>query len=265
VSSAKVYLLVAIFIGLSTSFSFAYHPYRTEDAGTTPQGGIGLQLENEFSTDDSGKQNVTTFTLVYGVLDWIEVDIILALLNLRPDSGQNEFGFGDVVLLTKIKVLGENGYFGKSEYLPEIVLEPSVLIPTGDEDKGLGTGQIQVGMLLALEKHFWKLTGRANIGYLASNDPTFDQNFENRFFYGVQVDFPLFIERLRLGTELTGEFGENTGASLFSLTGFIFQITDNIVLDAGVELGLRDAASTVVAIAGISFGYNPFEEFFNNK
>ncbi len=264
-SVAKVYLLVAIFIELLTPLSLAYQPFRTEDTGTTPQGGIGLELENNFSNDDSGKQNVTTITLLYGALDWIEVDIIFALLNLRPDPGENEFGFGDIVLFTKIKVLGENGYFRQNKFLPEIVLEPSVSIPTGDEDKGLGSGSIELGILLAIEKQLLGINCRANIGYFSSNDPTFDENFEDRFFYGAQIDFPLFIDRLRVGTELTGEFGENVGSPLFSLTGLVFEITEYIFFDAGVELGLKDAASAVTVIAGLSFGFKPFEEFLSNK
>ena len=203
--------------------------------------------------------------MYYGILDWIETDIVFALLYLKPDSGPSEVGFGDMLVFSKIKILGDDGLFNKEEFLPEIVLEPSVLISTGDEDKGLGTGNIELGLLLAIEKHFWKLAGRANIGYFASNDPAFDENFEDRFFYGAQADVPLFTERLRFGTEFTGEFGENVGASLFSLTGFIFEITENIVFDAGVELGLKDAGSAVTAIVGITFGFNPIEEFLTNR
>jgi hypothetical protein len=79
----------------------------------------------------------------------------------------------------------------------------------------MGAGNIELGFLIALEKHFWKLAGRANLGYFASNDPSFDENFEDRFFYGAQADVPLFTERLRFGTEFTGEFGENVGAPYF--------------------------------------------------
>jgi hypothetical protein len=263
--TAKVYLLILLLIELSTSLSIAYQPFRTEDTIATPKGGVGVEIENEFTNNDRGKENVTKFTLLYGVLDWIEADVVFVLLNLRPEPGQNEFGFGDIVLFSKIKILGEDGYFNKNVFLPEIVLEPSVLIPTGDEAKGLGSGNIQLGILLAIEKQLLDVNCRANIGYFASNDPTFDENFEDLFFYGVQIDFPLFIDRLRLGTELTGQFGENVGAPLFSLTGFIFQITNNIVLDAGVELGLKDAASAVTALVGLSFGFTPFEEFLDNK
>jgi len=261
----RIYLLIWLFIELSTSISFAFRPFRTEDAGITPIGFFSVELGNEFRKSDDGKDNVTTFALTYGLLDWIETEIDFALLTLRPDSGKNEFGFGDTVILSKFKILGEKGVLHDDDLFPEMVIRPSVLIPTGDEDKGLGSGNIQLGLLLVLEKNFWKVGGRANIGYFASNDPTLDQNFEDRFFYGVQADVPLFTERLSFGTELTGQFGESVGAPLFSLTGLVFQITENIVLDGGVELGLKDAGSAVTAIVGITFGFNPFKEFLTNR
>ena len=263
-SAARVCLLVGFFIELLTSISFAFRPFRTEDAGITPIGFFSVELGNEFRKNDDGKDNVTTFALTYGLLDWIETELDFALLTLRPDTGKNEFGFGDTVILSKFKILGEKGVL-HDDLFPEMVIRPSVLIPTGDEDKGTGSGQIELGILLVLEETFWKVAARANLGYLASNDPTFDENFEDRFFYGFQVDFPLFIERLRLGSELTGQFASGEGSPLFSLTGLVFQITENIVFDAGVELGLKDAGSAVTAIVGITFGFNPIEEFLTNR
>jgi len=265
VPTARVFLMIGLFIELSTSISLAFRPFRTEDAGITPIGFFSVELGNEFSKTDEGKDNVTTFALTYGLLDWIETEIDFAVQTLRPDSGKNEFGFGDTVILSKFKIVGEKGVLYDSDLFPDMVIRPSILIPTGDEDKGTGSGQIELGILLVIEKTFWKVAARANLGYLASNDPTLDQNFEDRFFYGVQADVPLFTERLSFGTELTGEFGENVGAPLFSLTGFVFEITENVVLDAGVELGLKDAASAVTAIVGITFGFNPFEEFLTNR
>ena len=71
--------------------------------------------------------------MYYGILDWIEADIVFALLYLKPDSGPSEVGFGDMLVFSKIKILGDDGLFNKEEFLPEIVLEPPVLISTGDD------------------------------------------------------------------------------------------------------------------------------------
>jgi len=265
VPTARVFLMIGLFIELSTSISLAFRPFRTEDAGITPIGFFSVELGNEFSKTDEGKDNVTTFALTYGLLDWIETEIDFAVQTLRPDSGKNEFGFGDTVILSKFKIVGEKGVLYDSDLFPDMVIRPSILIPTGDEDKGTGSGQIELGILLVLEKAFWKVAARANLGYFASNDPTFGENFDDRFFYGFQIDFPLFIEKLSLGTELTGQFASSEGSPLFSLTGLVFQITENIVLDGGVELGLKDADSAITVIVGLTFGFNPFEEFIANK
>ena len=68
-----------------------------------------FELGNEFSNNAVGKDNFTVFGLIYGIVDRIEVEIDLGLLSLNPDEGQNEFGFADMVLLSKFKMLGGGG------------------------------------------------------------------------------------------------------------------------------------------------------------
>ncbi len=166
----RVLLLSWLLIVVSASLCSAFPPFRTEDAGTTPQGGFGVELGNAFTSSDNGKENLTTLTLIYGIADWIEADMDFAFLTVRPDSRQNESGFGDILFLSKFKIFGENGIVSSNDILPGLVIEPSFSIPTGDEDKGLGLGETRLGLLLAVEKTFWdKLDGRANLGYFAIN------------------------------------------------------------------------------------------------
>ena len=258
-SNVKVFFLIGLLADLSASLSFALPPFRTEDAGTTRRGTFGLELQNEFTKTDRGNDNLTKLTLIYGLTDWIELDIDFPFLVLMPDRDQNEYGFGDTVVLSKLKILGEGGVIGGNKIFPDLALVPSILIPTGDEDKGLGSGEIESGFLLVVEETFWNLAGRGNVGYFATNDPASDEDFTDRFFYGVQMDFPLFSEKLRLGSEITGEFGQGEETPLFTLTGLVFQITDDIGLNGGVELGLKDAYSSVTVIFGLTFGFNLFE------
>jgi len=239
-----------------------------EDAGTSPNGVFTFELGNEFSNNAVGKDNFTVFGLIYGIVDWIEVEIDLGLLSLNPDESQNEFGFADMVLLSKFKMLGERGVISGNEDLPEVALEPSILIPTGNENKGLGTGNVEAGILLAIEDKIWLPVVRENIGYLATNNPVFNGNFENNFVYGFEVDIPLFIDRLILGSELTGNIGSgDDGSPLFSLTGLALEVTENIVLDGGIEFGLKDAESDVTVMIGATIGFNIFrgeKEFYGN-
>ncbi len=240
---------------VSASLCSAFPPFRTEDAGTTPQGGFGVEFGNAFTTSDNGKENLNILTLIYGIANWIEADIDFVFLTLRPDSGQNESGFGDILILSKIKIFGENEILSSNELLPGLVLviEPYISIPTGDEVKGLGLGETKLGILLAVEKDFLdKLDARANLGYFAVN---LDDDYEDNFFYGFQIDFPIYGEKLRLGSELTGVFGSEGTNPLFSLTGFVFQINDTVGLNGALEFGLKDAQSSVTGIVGVTFGF----------
>ena len=151
----RIFFRVGLLIVILTSFCSAFPPFRTEDAGTTPQGGFGVELLNAFTKSDFGKDNISTVTFIYGLANWIEADIDFAFLAVRPDSGQNETGFGDILFLLKLKILGENGILGENEVLPDLLLEPSISFPTGDEDEGLGLGESRPGLLLAVEETFW--------------------------------------------------------------------------------------------------------------
>ncbi|MBI2486612.1 MAG: transporter [Deltaproteobacteria bacterium] len=234
-------------------FVLPFHPIEQKTQEPLHRGGFGLELGNAFTNSDGGKENIITLTLIYGLANWIETDIDFAFLTVRPDSGQNESGFGDILFLLKLKIPGESGILSGNEFLPDLVLEPSISIPTGDEDKGLGLGETRPGLLLAVEETFWrKLAGRANLGYFATN---LDDDYKDKFFYGFQIDFPLLTERLRLGSELTGEFGSDDANPLFTLVGLVFQINDKIALNGGVEFGLKDAQSSVTGIVGVTFGF----------
>jgi hypothetical protein len=215
---------------------------------------MGIELGNEFTHRDNGRQDFIGLNLIYGIANWIEIDINFALLYLRPDSGEDETGFADILILSKIKILGEDGILGQRDHFPDLVLEPSVLIPTGNEDEGLGSGELELGLLLAVEKNLWRFIGRANIGYFATNIPVVDENFEDRFFYGFEVDLPL-SERLLLGQELTGAFGSGDKNTLFTLTGFVFTVTEAVAFNLGLEFGLRGVQSAVTGIAGVTFSY----------
>jgi hypothetical protein len=261
VRKLSIFLFIGTLLNLSASFSYAFRPFRTEDAGTAPKRGFAVEIGNEFTDKNEGEVNLTTLALTYGIANWIEAKIDFALICLFPDSDSTEYGFGDMLILSKIKIFGENGVVSQNQKLPEMVIEPSILIPTGDEDKGLGSGDLELGMLLAVEEKFWLPVARANIGYLANNDPTFDRDFEDRFFYGFQLDIPLFHDRLILGSELTGESGRDRGGNpLFSLTGLALEINENLVVDAGLEFGLKDAQSSVTVIVGVTIGFNIFGE-----
>jgi hypothetical protein len=74
------------------------------------------------------------------------------------------------------------------------------------------------------------------------------------FFYGFEVDLPL-SERVLLGQELTGGFGSGDKNTLFTLTGIVFTVTENVAFNLGLEFGLKGVQSAVTGMVGVTLNY----------
>jgi len=78
----------------------------------------------------------------YGLLERVSLDAAAALRNAKTDGGGSEFGLGDFSLGVDFKMLMD--VFGYPYLMPYARL----ILPTGDDDKGLGAGS--VGGILGL-------------------------------------------------------------------------------------------------------------------
>lgn len=131
----------------------AAHPYITDDTGTQGTGKWQLELmaergRNARSADPGGGpvHQVRTATLfnpvlTYGILDTL--DIALGLNHLRQrttEDGigiQSDAGAGDSTLELKWRFHDANGL--------SLALKPALVLPSGDENRGLGTGRFAWG------------------------------------------------------------------------------------------------------------------------
>lgn len=255
-------ILIALFYILSANTVFAFRPFVTTDTDISQRGEIVLEPGYEFSDQSGGQGHVLSLFVIYGLTSWIEVEAGFVFLHLNPDMESSESGFGDTELLVKFKLTGENGIFEDSfnnTYMPEIIIQPSLLVPTSVERLGFSADNFEPGILVGLGKHFSFTSINANVGYFATNDPVQDVTFQNRFFYGLQIDFPLFRDDLLVGTEITGDFAtSNNEEAIFSRSGFVYEVNEHIALDAGFEFGLRDAESAKTVIAGVTLAFGPF-------
>jgi hypothetical protein len=126
--------------------SWAAHPLITDDSGTQGKGNFQLELNAQFDwdKDDTEELSVRTTggqaaaTLSYGIAE--NFDLVLSLPYLWGKAEVNEItvhdgkGFGDAVLETKLRLFEKNGF--------SMALKPGISFPTGDDEKGLGAGQL---------------------------------------------------------------------------------------------------------------------------
>lgn len=158
-------------------------------------------------------------------------------------KGFDESGLGDILATAKFRLLDEQ------ELWPALGLYTQISFPSGDEEKGLGSGSVDVtlgGMLTKCLSDF-KLYG--NLGFLLSGweegdpNPLFD-NYQHSLLYGLGLEFPATHPTFRLFSEFTflHEFGDEDEDRIVTFLGEEIQdVVDNAgQASFGIALHLFD-------------------------
>ncbi len=219
-----------------------------------------------YSTGDYGGEGDTKFLYVPVTVKryWDKADLTLTVpyVSLSSESSATIIdgtlvggsgsdatdgtGLGDLILKGRYYAVEQDGV------LPFIDLVGKVKVPTADEDKGLGTGQLDVSAIVELclstrNRYFWL----AELGYTLIGDPP-DIDYRNRLSYslgfGAKVN-----PALRLYGYLDGRTAllDGNDNPLSLLLYGEYRLRDNLRLDGDLELGLNDGAPDLGVTLGV--------------
>lgn len=262
--------LAAFFLLLSPLSGGATHPYLTDDTGTQGAGNWQLELMAEqvrhASSADTGagqvhqvrRAEVFNPVLTYGMLEGL--DAALGLNGLRQRTTENGIevesvgGVSDSTLELKWRFWERDGM--------SLALKPGLILPTGDENRGLGIGRVSwgVGMIATREAKPWVFL--ANIAYtnVRYKRPE-DVQAGNPNLWRASAGFWVALsDELRA----VGETGVRTNfarndpfrpgqSAQFAMLGLIYSPSDRIDLDVGVRRGLNRAEFDSVVLIGATF------------
>jgi hypothetical protein len=235
-------------------------PDKTESAYTVDAGHFQLEMDIANYTRtriNDGTENTKTesygvapFNFKYGLTDSIDLQVLVDTFTTQRTTDyvagtrSTISGFGDITVRTKFNVWGNDG--GQTA----LAVMPFIKLPTAAN--GLGNGKVEGGVIVPLAV---ELPHGFGLGLMTEVDLVHNG-----------VDYrPEFINSVTVGTDLTEKLGmyvefftaRSTGAgAAWSNTadvGFTYALTDNIQLDAGVNLGVTQAADDVNTFVGISF------------
>jgi hypothetical protein len=207
--------------------AFAGPPFRTDDPEPVEYKHWEVYVASQGNSDDSGISRTAPHIEVnYGILPNVQIHLIAPLEYVKPEGQASQYGYGDTELGAKFRFIQE------TDSCPQVGTFPIFILPTGNEDKGLGTGETQVFIPLWLQKSWgpWKTYGGG--GYWI-NPGTGNQNY---WFFGWEVQRDL-SEYLTLGAEIFHETPSVVDGE--SSTGFnvgaIINFTDlhHLLLSAG--------------------------------
>jgi long-subunit fatty acid transport protein len=259
-------LLASSFILHPSSFARAAHPFITDDTGTQGKGNWQLELQGDFLRDErtaggveqKNKLNAYTTVLSYGILENLDVQVGVSYLSARTTANgttlADESGMGDSTLELKWRFY-EAGDFS-------LGLKPVVTLPTGDEDKGLGTGKTSwgVSLLATYEAEPWTFLG--NVAYFRARfkDPQTAADSRSDLWrvsggasYALTGEVRLVGEAGLRSNESRNDAFLPDSTSQFAMLGAIYSPTKKIDLDVGFRKTFNRAEFDKAFLIGATF------------
>ena len=234
-------------------------PDTTESAYTVPAGHFQLEMSffdysRDLSPDpaDSIRNQAWSFGLMnfkVGVTHNTDLQVIFDTYTQERSTTDEVTdklsGFSDVTLRFKMNM------WGNDEGTTALALMPYVKIPTGTR---LSNNEWEGGLIVPMAV---AINDTVNLGLMAEMDLVSDPNtggYDIEWMQTATVGISL-TERLGMYVELVGVAGASTDFRALLDGGLTFAVTDNLVFDAGVRIGLNRAAEDIGVFSGMSFRY----------
>ena len=183
-------------------------PWVTEDLATLGSGKAEVQLG--FAFDDAfvspalpleGRLlSVPTIALAAGLGGRAEFQLLFPAWNrLSPDAGESMSSVGDVVIATKIRIVG--GVDGK----PGLGFRYRVKLPNAAETKGVGSDTTDFYADVLAAASLGSLRVHGSLGLQILGDPLKAASQNDLFGYGVVAEWP--VGKGAVGVEVEGVIG----------------------------------------------------------
>lgn len=247
-------LVVFIVLLLHSGNSFAAHPLITDDTGTQGKGKFQIEAAYEFAHEESGgvteQAHQIEAVLSYGIIDSVDVMIGIPYQFLRAEAGGvtvDEDGFSDLGLEVKWRFWECQG--------TSFAIKPGISFPTGNDDRGLGTGKVVGSLFLIATQEIEPMVFHFNAGYIR-NENSFDER-ENIWHVSAAAEYGAaeWITLVgNIGMEGNAERGEDTPAA-FILGGLILPVNEDLELSLGVKAGLTRPEADIAATTGITYRF----------
>jgi hypothetical protein len=239
--------------------AFGAHPLVTDDTGTQGKGKTQIELTGQYDHDDEKGVKFENWeakaALSYGLFD--SLDLVLetpySWTSTKDSEGtiRND-GPADLSFSMKWRFFEHEGL--------SFALKPSVTLPTGDEDKGLGNRLSSYGIttIATYAKDPWAFHFNLGITHNDYKLPA-DEDANRRDIWSASFATELQVaKRVRLvanvGMERNSDVESDTHPT-FALGGVIYSLTESIDIDAGVKWGISGPEPDISFLAGLAFRF----------
>jgi len=249
-----------------SSFVRAEHPFITDDTDTQGKGNWQLELQGDFLRDKrtaggverKDRLNAYTVVLAYGILKNVDVQVGTTFLNRRETTNGattfDESGISDSTIEVKWR------FYDKDDF--SLALKPEIVLPTGNENKGLGTGKTSWGIALLAEYEAEPWTFLANVAYnhvrfKLPQDAADGRSDLWRVSAGASYEitgrWKLVGEAGLRSNESSNDAFLPDSTSQFAMLGVVYSPTSKMDLDVGFRKNFNRAESDQAFLVGATF------------
>jgi hypothetical protein len=250
----KWYIHICFLIGIMSSRAMAAHPLITDDTGTQGRGKFQLEVNGEYALDNDKGIMTNTYqaasALTYGLADTI--DIILGVpyffVRVKDDKGtSNEDGISDLSLEMKWRFYERDGL--------SFALKPGITLPSGDDEKGLGSGRVTYHVFLIATKEAKPWAFHLNLGYIRNENKV---NERRDVWHASMAATVEVIKDLKLvgdvGVERNPDRHVNNHPA-FIIGGVIYSLSECFDIDFGVKSGLNRPETDYSLLSGVTWRF----------
>jgi hypothetical protein len=211
-------------------------PDTTESAYTVDAGHVQIEWTLAGFTRNAGEKSFvfadTNFKI--GLTNWLDFQVI-APVYTRVRNGPE--GFGDITLRAKANL------WGNDSGTTALALMPFIKFPTASD--GLGNDAVEGGIIIPFAAELpagWGFGAMVEVDFL---DDATEYVGSVTFGHAIAGELSGYIE-------CVGVFGGDEGCAVYLDLGLTFALNENVQLDAGVNIGLNDAAEDFAPFVGLS-------------
>jgi hypothetical protein len=244
-------IFVICLIPILTSAVYAARPLTTDDACTVEKGKFQLETGFDFARQDNhDKEFFPSVTLSYGLFERMDMGVGSTYQFANPADGKRENGFGDTALKIKYRLVDQK------DWIPSFAVSGTLKLPTASESKGLGSGKADFNINTIFT---WNLTKRlqlyANLGYTFIGE----HGVENGLNYSLAGQLSLSDKWALVGEIIrVNNFNGHKRDDPFSgLVGTQYLITESLVWDVGLGIGMNKASSDFRLTTGLTILFKP--------
>lgn len=232
-------LIFGLFFIFLCRHAYAGRPFSTEDAGVAGKGVIQEEFGIESVWQEKGdKKYAFSSASIYGLTEGMEFSVEAPYMIIEPKEGEKESGIDDMTLVLKTVL------FPERDDMPQFLVKTTLKLANGNEDRGLGSGDEDIGLSVVATKNTGPAIFHANLGYVFTGDK-FDTTLNDYMLYGLAGEYSL-TPRLSIVTEIYSESSSHheTGAFkhyvLSPLLGLTYGLSEGILFDIAFKLGIED-------------------------